>query len=724
MWVDDTSQMERTMKKAFPSLSFILEDATHGMRRYARTLPDGHVGSKAFMGDLSRAFFEVVESDREQLKNKLMEQERWGAAGTPMRAAAEKMVRSKCRHFIPAPKELRARVEKVVNDHASVLDPITGRVLFTYDTNNVHQSMLALIDAGKFSDPLPVDQMFLRLNSDKEDRFIGLRGTSSLEGFHCHLAKVLQGNRCSAELAGAMMADFVHAWNIERAITNIKGTIDYGCYDTMLLEEINDACKELKLPAQFPKLKSTPKLEKIPAMFTLAVPPELVPVLCPAAGGIAPLNGAAVEGDDACAAIDEFENQAPQLLLPIKNSAATTAAAPMPALGISPTAADVFFSKDPLMDIPWLQPLESHLIQRQAEGEAQPPVFSGTVLQQQQPLAQQEEQLVEVMDASPAAVNASPGGRSPSLQGKSGPGRPRKRKKKEMELPAATSPLAATSSPSPSKPARRSPRGKRNAMPADFCHSVQTPQEAALMTEVIGGDLASPELRSTKKLRQIARDFNAALLTRVNEDEQAVAGMSYKQGKHVKEFVQRSTQSLAVAATKQQVLSNQQQSSASVEVPSAVVPAQALQQSSSLTYGIDLSMAASQQPAVPVSQQFEAMQQQHQQQQIWHPPPPMQQLHLRPPQYAPYYNAAMHPGHPNHYSSYGMYPSVDPAALVQAAAALLQVQQQQQPLAVGKGGKGAPGRPRNCGKCGNPLKGKNKEEGACFCKSRAVQEAE
>ena len=49
-------------------------------------MPDGHYGTKAFMGDLSRAFFDV-ESDKEQLRKKLMEEERWGAPGTPTRAA-------------------------------------------------------------------------------------------------------------------------------------------------------------------------------------------------------------------------------------------------------------------------------------------------------------------------------------------------------------------------------------------------------------------------------------------------------------------------------------------------------------------------------------------------------------------------------------------------------------------------------------------------------------
>ena len=724
MWVDDTAHMESAMKKAFPSVQKVLEDATHGMRRYARTFPDGHVGIRAFMRDLSKAFFQVVPSDQEQLKQELMEAGRWGAAGTPTRAAAEKVLRSRCRHTIPPPKELRERVEKVAADHSNVVDPITGRILFTSDSLEVHKSMLFLIDAGKFSDPLPAQEMFLRLNSGKKDKFIGLRGTSKLEGFHCHLAKVLQGNRCSPELAGAMMADFIHGWNIDRAITNKQGTVNYGCYDTMLLEEINAKCQKLKLPLQFPNLKPTPKLQNIPPMFTLAVPPELMPVLCPPEGGVPPLNGASVEDDDACGAIAEFENEMPSLLLSTKNSdGANATAAPAPA--VTAVAMDTHDSQTVEMLGTVAQPLPSQLLQQQQEEEEQQrPVLRGIVLQ-----TLHQEELLEVMVTSPAAADASnapPGARPPSRQGKRGRGRPPKsgtppkKRKKDLLLPAA-SPLSPSSfSASPAAAVRRSPRARRNAMPVDYAHSVKTVEEAKLMIEAIGGDVASPQLRSSKKQKQIAEQYNITLQQRLLEDPQATAGMSYKQGRHVKQFVQRSTESLAAAATNQQVLLNQQQGPAPMEIP-----VEALQQSSNLFCGMDVGMLAPQQAAIPVSQQLQAMQQQ---QQTWWLPPLQQPALPLPPQPAPgpYYNAPMHPVQPPSYPGYGMYPNLDPVALVQAAAALLQAQQHAQPPAAGgKGsGKGAPGKPRNCGKCFKPLKGKDKEEGACFCKSNAVQEPE
>lgn len=725
MWVDDTNQMEGAMKKAFPSLQNVLEDATHGMRRYARSLPDGHYGIKRFMGDLSRAFFVVVESDREQLKKELMEAERWGASGTHLRATAEKILRSRCRHTIPQAKELRKRVEKVVADHSNVLDPITGRSLFTEETFKVHHSMLALIDAGKFSDPLPADQMFLRLNSGKKDKFIGLRGTSKLEGFHCHIAKVLQGNRFSPDAAGALMADFTHAWNIDRAITNKQGTVNYGCYDTQLMEKINGLCTDLKLPLQFSQLKPTPMLKNIPPMFTLAVPPELIPVLCPPEGGIAPLNGAVVEADDARVAIEEFENDVPPFFLQSSGAMATAPpalAVPVAAVAVaaSPAAenADISNSKTVEMLGTEVEPLSSQLVeQQQGQEEPERSVLKGTVVQ-----VQQEQQLLEVIAINPEPVDAI-NTRSPSKQGKRGRGRPRKssttpKSREKEELPVALPLSQSTFSSSPAA-VRRLPRAKRNAMPVDYSGHVQTEEEIRLMMACIGDDIASPTLRSPKKQRTIASNFNSALQQQLLEDPNSTAGMSFKQAKHVKEFLQRSTESLAVAATNQQVLFNQErdQAPAPLAPGGAAYPTQVTQQPLSRNFGVDMGMMALQQPAMPVSQ-LEAVQQQ--QQAPWWPTP-MQQPAM-PSQHGPgpYYPAPMHPHIP--YPGYGMYPNLDPAALVQAAAALLQAQQQQPLAARGKGGKGAPGKPRNCGKCFKPLKGKDKEEGACFCKSNAVQQ--
>ena len=256
-------------------------------------------------------------------------------------------------------------------------------------------------------------------------------------------------------------------------------------------------------------------------------------------------------------------------------------------------------------------------------------------------------------------------------------------------------------------------------MPVDYTRSVATEEETELMLETIGDALASPALRSTKVQQQIATEFNTTVIKRSKEDPQSTAGMSFKLAKHVKEFAQLQAESLAVSATNGQVLSNQQR-----EQPTTVAqPTQVPQQSFNLNAGVDIGMMASQQPGINVSQQLEAVQQQQQ----WWPPgllPPPALPHQPAP--AQYYPGPMHPPQPLPYPGYGMYQNLDPTALVQAAAALLQVQQQQQQQPLlgvgGKGsGKGAPGKPRNCGKCGNPLKGKDREEGACFCKSTAVQ---
>lgn len=43
-------------------------------------------------------------------------------------------------------------------------------------------------------------------------RYIAVRGTSQLEGFHHHLADLLVGSNYSAALAGALITIFTYRW--------------------------------------------------------------------------------------------------------------------------------------------------------------------------------------------------------------------------------------------------------------------------------------------------------------------------------------------------------------------------------------------------------------------------------------------------------------------------------------------------------------------------------
>lgn len=52
------------------------------------------------------------------------------------------------------------------------------------------------------TDPYGLDAMYYQVKRGKQTVWMGLRGTSKLEGFHAHLNQLLQGNHTSPALAG------------------------------------------------------------------------------------------------------------------------------------------------------------------------------------------------------------------------------------------------------------------------------------------------------------------------------------------------------------------------------------------------------------------------------------------------------------------------------------------------------------------------------------------
>lgn len=83
-------------------------------------------------------------------------------------------------------------------------------------------------------------------------RYIGVRGCSSLEGYHRHLNALLGGGNYSPELAGALIALFNYRWNYECAVRN-KGAKDWGMFDHWLLEEMQAVCASMGWPDPCPE---------------------------------------------------------------------------------------------------------------------------------------------------------------------------------------------------------------------------------------------------------------------------------------------------------------------------------------------------------------------------------------------------------------------------------------------------------------------------------------
>lgn len=119
--------------------------------------------------------------------------------------------------------------------------------------------LLCLLDA----DPLTVDEMYILVSApDAMPRYVGVRGCSSLEGYHRHLNALLRGGNYSPELAGALIALFNYRWNYECAVRS-KGAKDWGMFDHWLLEEMQAVCAAMGWPNPCPEWRPAPPTQEL-----------------------------------------------------------------------------------------------------------------------------------------------------------------------------------------------------------------------------------------------------------------------------------------------------------------------------------------------------------------------------------------------------------------------------------------------------------------------------
>ena len=95
----------------------------------------------------------------------------------------------------------------------------------------------------------------LERDDKKPPKWLVLRGTSSVEGFHSHFHDLLQGYNTSPDLAALIMSLFLGRWN--RDLSFKHGDTDYGMYDYELLQRVNDLTRQLGQAVRYPEADVT-----------------------------------------------------------------------------------------------------------------------------------------------------------------------------------------------------------------------------------------------------------------------------------------------------------------------------------------------------------------------------------------------------------------------------------------------------------------------------------
>ncbi|GAQ87318.1 acetamidase/formamidase [Klebsormidium nitens] len=275
MWVDNSRTVAAQLYNAIPSLSRVLEDATHVMRRVFEAIPDAHSLKPDFCRDYSSAMFKIHQPDKWALRKFLLDggpgRRKWTQAEVAAKSGS--YWRARCRHTIPPPQELVAEVEAVIKKYEGAICAINGDPLITDEVQRVHNLQLQLMREGALSDPLNVDEMYILVSAPGcMPRYVGVRGCSSLEGYHRHLNALLGGGNYSPELAGALIALFNYRWNYECAVRS-KGAKDWGMYDHWLLEAMQDTCAAMGWPNPCPEWQRAPSTQE---RFGVHAAPPLV----------------------------------------------------------------------------------------------------------------------------------------------------------------------------------------------------------------------------------------------------------------------------------------------------------------------------------------------------------------------------------------------------------------------------------------------------------------
>lgn len=561
-YVDNSESMGGALQRCFPGV-MVLEDLCHVLRRYGRSLEKGHELCAVFMRELSRAMLVVDEFEEAVLKKELLENGKWGALGSRSRLAGEQHIRKNGRHTVPPPTELAARVEAVFNRFKDAKSRVSGRPLFTQETLAVHNQQMKLIKKGRLSDPFPKDEMYLNVGTDEKPRWLCVRGSSALEGFHSHLNGLLQGNRTSPELAQALVADFVHRWNVDAGVRN-RGDKNYGTYNLQRLEEISARCQALGLSNPFPGLRCAPLVPDVPNMFNLPLPPQILeaavvdyPVFSSAEGILEEFGGAfaAINGNGsgggnfATAAPPAVPSALPDGSMPAINYGVTQelgvgapiAASTPPALLPLPTSGGTGLA-------PTSRPHSSHGHHASQEPFAlvsPPDQFSGPP-----PPTVPEVPVTHVQPWPDGAEAAACGFERPAWMADC---LAREAAAIFFSKPSSYQPSFAPAGREEAVPElRKSPGQKRKAhyitAPAHAVGKVKSPKEKEIMMKIIGNDIASPRLTSSQAQHEVAEHFNRELVELRHSNPQEASECTFKNRLQVKEYLKELGLDVAAAA--------------------------------------------------------------------------------------------------------------------------------------------------------------------------------
>ena len=244
VYVDNCCDVRNIIKSAVGESCLVKLDALHGIRRLGEEVSAKHPLRPQLLYAVSAALFHVNDADM-MLCDAWLEKKAAGLKGDERAKylkspEAMRFRRRHCRRHMRENAEMR-RMLLATHHTFSAVRPYKGRNLMKVGFYKALLALLIHVDKSCLSDPDPLVQpIHLDLGpiSDEPNaphRYLTMRGTSALEGFHRHLVQMLVGDYCSPEFADAILFPYIHRWNMQRRIS-YGGEVCVGTMDITVLD--------------------------------------------------------------------------------------------------------------------------------------------------------------------------------------------------------------------------------------------------------------------------------------------------------------------------------------------------------------------------------------------------------------------------------------------------------------------------------------------------------
>lgn len=204
IYADNVEEVEATLLECYPSIRpeqggfGVKQCPTHAIRRIYRSLTKNHGLVGNFLSDLAYAMYSLDENDVKKVKKHLRSK---GHDPEDKQKFSKKYFHNhKCvRRYLKQAGQLTIAIDAVWDAWTRTItyDREVNADLFTegdQGTAKEYAMFRALCSAGYLSDPdpkvFPMHRKVGKPRAGELQKYRSLRGTSQLEGYHCHLHKV------------------------------------------------------------------------------------------------------------------------------------------------------------------------------------------------------------------------------------------------------------------------------------------------------------------------------------------------------------------------------------------------------------------------------------------------------------------------------------------------------------------------------------------------------